>query len=62
MCLPLNPANLLPRHNTGDAVLNITARTLGGLNPTQFTVLSSSTCTVGATIAAGASCAVDIEK
>jgi RHS repeat-associated protein len=61
MCFPLNPANLVPQRNTGDAVLNFTTRTLAGLNPTQFTVLPASTCTVGAAIAAGSSCTLDIQ-
>jgi hypothetical protein len=48
-------AQTLTLSNAGTAALTITGITLGGANPTAFTQ-SASTC--GATLAAGASCAV----
>ena len=46
--------------NGGNGTLNLTTVALGGTNPTAFAIAAGTTCTNGGTVAAGASCVVNV--
>ncbi len=57
----VSPAQTVTLKNTGTAVLSLGSLVMGGVNTNQFTLVSSSTCKAGLSVAVGGSCTVALQ-